>query len=86
MLIFLFTCERIVNRGHVYAAIFHDANAQRYQRAAAFTLQFNIRHQQNITLDQLANAYVYAHPRVDALIIGPRSLDALHRTMMTLNV
>jgi aryl-alcohol dehydrogenase-like predicted oxidoreductase len=70
--------------GHVYDALFHPANQKRYQRAEAFTRQFNQKHQTHYTLDQMANAYVLAHPRTNYLIIGPRTLEQLRRTVQAL--
>lgn len=67
--------------GHVHDALFHDANAQRYARAVSFTKAFNTRHRTHYTLDQVLNAYVLAHPRTDFLIIGPRTVADLRRTV-----
>ncbi|MBK8204216.1 MAG: aldo/keto reductase [Bdellovibrionales bacterium] len=49
-----------------------------------FTDGFNLAHKSNYTPDQVANAYVLAHQRADFLIIGPRTLDQLKRTVSTL--
>ncbi len=70
--------------GHVYDALFHDANAARYARAVEFTARFNASHHTRYTLDQVLNAYVLAHPRTDFLIIGPRTIADLHRTVEAL--
>ncbi len=72
--------------GHVYDAIFHEANARRYRRALAFTEQFNRKHRTTYTLDQILNAYILAHPRTDFLIIGPRTVDQLRRSVQALEV
>lgn len=72
--------------GHVYDALFHDANARRYQRAIDFTQRLNERHGTRYTLDQVLNAYVLAHPRADFLVIGPRSVEQLRRTVEALEV
>lgn len=70
--------------GHVHAALFHAANARRYERAVAFTARFNAGHRTHYTLDQVLNAYVLAHPRTDFLIIGPRTVADLRRTVASL--
>lgn len=72
--------------GHVYDALFHDANARRYQRAIDFTQRLNERHGTRYTLDQVLDAYVLAHPRTDFLVIGPRSVEQLRRTVEALEV
>ncbi|PKL77119.1 MAG: hypothetical protein CVV27_06785 [Candidatus Melainabacteria bacterium HGW-Melainabacteria-1] len=72
--------------GHVYDALFHPANEKRYQRALAFTQRFNAKHRTNYTLDQMANAYALAHPRADFLIIGPRSIEQLRRSVQALEL
>ncbi len=70
--------------GHVYDAIFHAANEKRYKRLQAFTQSFNAKHRSDYTPDQMANAYALAHLRTDYLIIGPRSLEQLRRTVQAL--
>jgi aryl-alcohol dehydrogenase-like predicted oxidoreductase len=72
--------------GNVYAAIFHEANRQRYQRAEAFLARFNRQHRRAYTLDQLFNAYVLAHRRTDFMVIGPRSKAQLQRTVASLEL
>lgn len=72
--------------GHVYDALFHEANAKRYHRALEFTRRFNEKHHTAYTLDQIMNAYVLAHPRADFLIIGPRTVEQLRRTVQSLEV
>ncbi len=72
--------------GHVHDAIFHEANARRYERALEFTRTFNARNGTAFTADQVANAYVLAHPRSDFLLIGPRSIEQLHRTVRALEL
>lgn len=72
--------------GNVYEAIFHDANEKRFKRAVEFTAEFNARHGTSYTLDQIANAYILAHPRTDFLIIGPRSIEQLRRTVQALEI
>lgn len=72
--------------GHVYDSLFHPANEKRYQRAQAFTQQFNKKHHTHYTLDQVANAYVIAHPRTNFVIIGPRSVEQLRRTVQALEL
>lgn len=72
--------------GHVFDAIFHEANHQRYLRAQAFTRQFNTRHRSQYTLDQIVDAYALAHPRSNFLIIGPRTVEQLRRTVQILTI
>ncbi|HEY9069522.1 MAG TPA: aldo/keto reductase [Candidatus Ozemobacteraceae bacterium] len=72
--------------GNVFDAIFHEANAKRFRRAMEFTAAFNKKHGTSYTLDQMANAYILAHPRADFLIIGPRSVEQLHRTVQSLEL
>ncbi len=72
--------------GNTFEAIFHDGNARRYRRAEAFILAFNRRHGTSYTLDQLLNAYVLAHPRSDFVVIGPRSVEQLRRTVAALEL
>ena len=72
--------------GHVYAAIFHAANEKRYKRLRAFTQAFNAKHRSDYTPDQMANAYALAHVRTDYLIIGPRSIEQLRRTVQALEL
>lgn len=72
--------------GHVHDALFHDANARRYANAVAFTRRFNALHHTGYTLDQVLNAYVLAHPRTDFLIIGPRTVADLRRTVAALEL
>ncbi|MFZ2958067.1 MAG: aldo/keto reductase [Candidatus Ozemobacteraceae bacterium] len=72
--------------GHVYDAIFHEANEKRWNRAVEFTRKFNEKHGTSYTLDQIANAYVLAHPRSDFLIIGPRTVEQLRRTVQVLKI
>lgn len=67
--------------GHVHDALFHPANAQRYANAVAFTKRFNAAHHTTYTLDQVLDAYVLAHPRTDFMIIGPRTVPDLRRTV-----
>jgi len=67
--------------GNVYDALFHEANAARYARGIAFTERFNRDHDTAYTLDQLLNAYVMAHPRTDFVVIGPRTVEQLRRTV-----
>ncbi len=70
--------------GHVAEALFHPANARRYARAKAFTQGFNRTHRTTYTLDQMLNAYVMAHPRADFVVIGPRTVEQLRRTVQAL--
>ncbi|MFZ2955395.1 MAG: aldo/keto reductase [Candidatus Ozemobacteraceae bacterium] len=72
--------------GHVFDATFHEANEKRYKRAIEFTNTFNKKHKTNYTLDQIATAYVIAHPRTDFVIIGPRTVEQLRRTVQSLEV
>lgn len=72
--------------GHVYDAIFHDENEKRYQRAVEFTDRLNNKHGTAYTLDQIFTAYVLAHPRTDFLVIGPRSVEQLRRTVQAIEV
>ncbi|MBF0547296.1 MAG: aldo/keto reductase [Candidatus Riflebacteria bacterium] len=72
--------------GHVYDAIFTEANEKRFMRAIEFTKNFNEKHKTNYTLDQIAMAYVIAHPRTDFVIIGPRSVEQIRRTVQALEV
>jgi aryl-alcohol dehydrogenase-like predicted oxidoreductase len=72
--------------GHVYDSLFHDSNEARFRRVNEFTDGFNFAHKSNYTPDQVANAYVLAHQRADFLIIGPRTLDQLKRTVSALEL
>lgn len=72
--------------GNVHDAIFHEANEKRFHRAQKFTADFNTRHGTNFTLDQMFNAYVIAHPRTDFVIIGPRTVEQLRRTVQALEL
>jgi len=72
--------------GHAFEAIFHEANEKRFNRAAAFIESFNTAHGTDYTVDQLLNAYVLAHPRADFLVIGPRDLEQLRRTVGALRL
>lgn len=72
--------------GRVHDAIFHDANAARYARAEAFMKRFNAAHGSAYTLDQVLHAYVLAHPRTDYVVIGPRDVGALRRTVRALEL
>ncbi|HEY9758003.1 MAG TPA: hypothetical protein V6C97_22750 [Oculatellaceae cyanobacterium] len=42
--------------------------------------------QYSYTLDQIVSAYAMAHPRLDFVIIGPRTVEALHRTIAALEL
>jgi aryl-alcohol dehydrogenase-like predicted oxidoreductase len=70
--------------GHVFDSIFHDANEARFNRVVKFTNDFNRSYGTSYTPDQVANAYVLAHKRADFLIIGPRSVAQLRRTVDSL--
>jgi len=72
--------------GHVYDAVFTPANAARYQYAEAFLQRFNARHRTAYTLDQLVDAYALAHPRAEFVVIGPRTLEQLRRTVDSLTL
>jgi len=71
---------------NLFDAIFTEANHQRYLRAEAFAKAFNLQHQTHYSLDQFVNAYALAHPRSDFLIIGPRSVAQLRRTVEALKL
>lgn len=72
--------------GHVFDAIFHDDNEKRYRRAVEFTNSLNRKHGTAYTVDQIFTAYVLAHPRTDFLVIGPRSVEQLRRTVQALDI
>jgi aryl-alcohol dehydrogenase-like predicted oxidoreductase len=72
--------------GHAYAAIFHEANEKRFKRALKFTKKFNAANKTHYTVDQVLNAYVLAHKRVDILAIGPRNLQQLRQTVEALQL
>ncbi len=72
--------------GNVYESIFHNANEQRFRRVISFAEGFNEAHSTSFTPDQVANAYVLAHERADFLVIGPRSVDQLRRTVGSLEL
>jgi aryl-alcohol dehydrogenase-like predicted oxidoreductase len=72
--------------GHVYDAIFHEANKKRWKRLEQFTQAFNQKHQSHYTMDQMAHAWVLAHPRSDFMIIGPRNIEQLRRTVGALEL
>lgn len=70
----------------VYDALFHDENRKRYERAISFAKRFNARHGTSYTLDQFMHAYVLAHPRTDFVVIGPKNVGALRRTVQSLEL
>jgi aryl-alcohol dehydrogenase-like predicted oxidoreductase len=72
--------------GHVYDAIFHEANKKRWKRLEQFTQAFNQKHQSHYTMDQMAHAWVLAHPRSDFMIIGPCNIEQLRRTVGALEL
>ncbi len=72
--------------GNTFEALFHETNAERYRRAERFTARFNRLHGTTYTLDQLLNAYVLAHPRTDFVVIGPRTVEQLRRTVASLDL
>ena len=72
--------------GHAYAAIFHDANEKRFSRALKFTEKFNAANGTHYTVDQILNAYVLAHKRVDLLAIGPLDIRQLRQTVGALQL
>lgn len=72
--------------GHAYAAIFHEANEKRFARALKFTADFNAAHNTRYTVDQVLNAWVLAHKRVDFLAIGPRDTGQLRQTFEALRL
>jgi aryl-alcohol dehydrogenase-like predicted oxidoreductase len=72
--------------GKVWEAIFHEENEKRFKRLIEFTKNLNEKLGTAYTIDQLANAYVLAHKRADFLIIGPMSVEQLHRTVQALSV
>ena len=72
--------------GHAYDAIFHEANEKRFSRALKFTEKFNAAHRTHYTVDQVLNAYVLAHKRVDFLAIGPRDIQQLRQTVEALQL
>ena len=62
-------------------------NEKRYHRAQEVLQKLNdLSHGQNYTLDQLLNAYVLAHPRVDLLAVGPLKPEHLRRTVQSLSL
>lgn len=69
-----------------YAAIFHDANRRRFDRALSFTEKFNAAHGTRYTVDQTLNAYVLAHSRTDLLAIGPLTVRQLRQTVEALRL
>jgi aryl-alcohol dehydrogenase-like predicted oxidoreductase len=69
---------------NAYAAIFHDANKKRFERALRFTEKFNAAHGTHYTVDQTLNAYVLAHSRVDLLAIGPLTVQQLRQSVEAL--
>ncbi|MEB3198168.1 MAG: aldo/keto reductase [Candidatus Sericytochromatia bacterium] len=72
--------------GNVYGAIFHPTNAQRFRRAEAFTQALNARLGTHYTLDQVLDAYTLAHPRSEFVVIGPRTVEQLRRTVGALEL
>ncbi|RCK78266.1 MAG: putative oxidoreductase [Candidatus Ozemobacter sibiricus] len=71
---------------NVYDAIFHPANEARFRRAEAFAAAFNAKHGTSYTVDQVLNAWVLAHPRTDFVVIGPRTVEQLRRTVQSLEL
>lgn len=72
--------------GRLREAIFHPTNAARFRRAEAFTQRFNAKHHTHHSLDQVLHAYVLAHPRTDFVVIGPRTVAQLRRTVASLEL
>ena len=72
--------------GHAFDAIFHEANERRFKRALKFTRKFNAANKTSYTVDQVLNAYVLAHARVDFLAIGPRNVRQLRKTVEALRL
>jgi aryl-alcohol dehydrogenase-like predicted oxidoreductase len=72
--------------GNVHDAIFHPANERRYRRAEAFTRSLNARLGTRYSLDQVLDAYALAHPRSEFVVIGPRTVAQLRRTVGALEV
>lgn len=71
---------------NVYQAIFHTANEERFYRVIRFASEFNKAHGTAFTPDQVANAYVLAHQRTDFMVIGPRTVEQLQRTVGSLEL
>jgi aryl-alcohol dehydrogenase-like predicted oxidoreductase len=71
---------------NAYAAIFHDENRRRFDRALKFTEKFNAAHGTHYTADQTLNAYVLAHSRTDLLAIGPLTVRQLRQTVEALRL
>lgn len=71
---------------NVYQALFTPENTARYARVRRFTAAFNQAHHTAYTLDQMVNAYALAHPRTDLLVIGPRTIAQLRRTVAALQL
>lgn len=72
---------------NVYPAIFENPeNQARYARAVQFTQKWNEKHKTSYTLDQMLNAYVLAHPRVDLLAVGPITVEQVRRTVASVQL
>jgi len=72
--------------GHAFDAIFHEANEKRFNRALKFTEKYNAANGTRYTVDQVLNAYILAHERVDFLAIGPRDVRQLRQTVEALQL
>lgn len=71
---------------NVYLSIFSQTNHERYIRLTKFLEAFNAKNKTQYTKDQLMNAYVLAHKRVDFLTIGPLDQNQIDRTIKSLEL
>ena len=70
----------------VYEALFYQENEDRYWRICNFTESYNKKAGTQYKIAQFALAYVLAHPRVDALVIGASKLNDLRETKEALEL
>lgn len=71
---------------NVLLSIFTDANEARWNRVVEFTKQFNQKNCTSYTVDQMMNAYVLAHPRVNLLAVGPITKAQIQRTVASVRL
>ncbi len=70
----------------VFDSIFYEANEARFNRVHAFAAAFAGPNNKKYTADQVASAYALAHERADFMVIGPRTVEQLKRTVESLEL
>lgn len=72
--------------GNVFKAIFTPENEARFARLVQYTQEWNLGSGTTWTVDQMANAYVWAHPRCTFGTIGPITRLELQRSVEALEL